>query len=52
MLWNARAVDPKVLGNCLTVAEIANGLRRTNAMLGVAFDGVYVDDVVARVCRT
>lgn len=40
MPWNARVVDPMVLGDCLQIAEMANGLRRTNAMLGVAFDVV------------
>lgn len=53
VLWNARVFDPMALGNCLTVVEMVNGLRRTNAMLSVAFDAVnVVDDVVAGVYCT
>jgi len=50
VLWKARVVDAVVLGSCLTAVEMANGLRRTNAMLNVVFDAVYVDDVLTRVC--
>lgn len=40
-LWNARAVVAVDLGICLMAVEMANGLRRTNAICAAYV--VYVD---------
>lgn len=33
VLWNARVAGDAILGSCLMAAEMANGLRRTNAIV-------------------
>lgn len=50
VLWNARVAGDAALGSCLIAVEMANGLRRTNAMVRILSDILFASFAITELC--